>query len=107
MAERYGGRFSPANARREGPPGPPVSRWDRKRRSRAGGRSNILFFLPFLFLWDAFLGPAQDFVPAFAAFAALFLAAWLTRQASSPRKPTMPAPWPSARRSRARYSPRS
>ncbi|MGP3723006.1 5-bromo-4-chloroindolyl phosphate hydrolysis family protein [Cereibacter sphaeroides] len=80
MAERYGGRFSPANARREGPPGPPVSRWDRKRRSRAGGRSNILFFLPFLFLWDAFLGPAQDFVPAVAAFAALFLAAWLTRQ---------------------------
>ncbi|MGP3695827.1 5-bromo-4-chloroindolyl phosphate hydrolysis family protein [Rhodobacter sp. NSM] len=80
MAERYGGRFSPLNSRREDTAADAESRWDGKRRSRAGGRSNILFFLPFLFLFDAFLGPANGFIPAFAAFGALFLAAWLTRQ---------------------------
>ncbi|MCE6952042.1 5-bromo-4-chloroindolyl phosphate hydrolysis family protein [Cereibacter sphaeroides] len=85
MAERFGGRFSPPNARPAGerPAGEPPqsgSRWDRKRRSRAGGRSNILFFLPFLFLIDGFLGPPEGLILGFAAFGALFLAAWLTRQ---------------------------
>ncbi|WP_420022861.1 5-bromo-4-chloroindolyl phosphate hydrolysis family protein [Cereibacter azotoformans] len=80
MAQRYGGRFSPPNARRDAPAKPDRNGWDRKRRSRAGGRSNILFILPFLFLANGFLGPAEGLIPAFAAFGSLFLAAWLTRQ---------------------------
>lgn len=88
MAERFGGRFSPGNARPDnpGPEGGPdvpakaANQWDRKRRSRAGGRSNILFFLPFLFVANALLGPPAGLIPGFAAFGALLLAAWLTRE---------------------------
>ncbi len=88
MAERFGGRFSPANARPTDPApsgGPATQRgsihpWDRKRRSRAGGRSNILFFLPFLFVANALLGPPSGVIPGFVAFGALLLSAWLTRE---------------------------
>jgi 5-bromo-4-chloroindolyl phosphate hydrolysis protein len=75
MAERFGGKFSPTPGRA----GEAPDAFRGRRRTRAGGRVNALFLAPFPFLFTAFgeapLGLAIDL----AAFAALILAAWLTR----------------------------
>lgn len=84
MAERFGGRFSPQNSRRPASaadvPGPPVNAWDRKRRSRVGGRANLLFVLPVPFAIGAFAGPPPGLLPGLVAAGALLAAAWLTRE---------------------------
>jgi hypothetical protein len=53
MAQRYGGKFSPT------PPPDDGQRpaFHAKRRSRAGGRVNFLFFAPVIFALKAFTGP--------------------------------------------------
>lgn len=82
MAQRYGGRYSPT----PGEPGgdrdgiPPASPYDLKRRTRAGMRVNLLFLLPFPFLVSAFRGDPAALALNLGCFAALFLAAWLTRE---------------------------
>lgn len=80
MAERYGGKHSPGMQRPTGSaPGQPEP-FRGKRRTRAGGRVNLLFFAPIPFALVAFqqepLGLALDL----AAFGTLILAAWLTRE---------------------------
>jgi len=80
MAERYGGKHSPGMQRPAGSaPGQPEP-FRGKRRTRAGGRVNLLFFAPIPFALIAFqqepLGLALDL----AAFGTLILAAWLTRE---------------------------
>lgn len=66
MVERFG---EPVRA----PPG-------RARRGRAGARVNFLFLMPFLFAGRAFFQDPAGLLRDLGAFAALLLAAWLTRE---------------------------
>lgn len=75
MAQRYGGKYSPDGAK----PGQSHP-FDGQRPTRAGFRANLLFVLPFLFAWRAFLGEPADLIAGLGSFALLMLAAWLTRE---------------------------
>jgi hypothetical protein len=75
MARRYGGTFSPG-ADRPGDPHP----FDGKTPAPKQARTNVLFLVPFAFLFPAFTGPPGDLVLCLVAFAGLMLAAWLTRE---------------------------
>lgn len=81
MAERFGGKYSPENSRRdEGPRGPGGARpFDGRRPRSAAGRVNMLFFAPFFFVLTAFRQEPAGMAIDLAAFAVLILAAWLTR----------------------------
>ncbi|MCV2880586.1 5-bromo-4-chloroindolyl phosphate hydrolysis family protein [Actibacterium sp. XHP0104] len=70
MAQRFGGQFSPDRAHP----------YHGKRRSRAGGRVNFLFFAPFPLLVRAFTSDAVGLAANLGAFGLLVLAAWLTRE---------------------------
>jgi len=85
MAERYSGKFSPDGSIKRDhpaaapqPSGPNV--YDGKRRTRAGGRSNMLFFPPLIFLYNAFRGDPANLILGLSAAALMLLAAWLTRE---------------------------
>lgn len=91
MAERYGGPFSPQGKdagderraqrpERGAPQGPPRHPFEGKRRSRAGARVNVLFFVAVPFALMAFAQPPVSMALDLAAFAVLTLAAWLTRE---------------------------
>lgn len=81
MAQRFGGPFSP-------PPGPErpqgetprIESFRGKRRTRAGGRVNILFFAPLLFVVAAFGMEPTGMATMLGGFALLVLGAWLTRE---------------------------
>lgn len=77
MAQRYGGKHSPG-----GPPagGAPQGGFHGKRRTRAGGRVNLLFFAPVPFVFTAFGQAPVGMATDLAAFGTLILAAWLTRE---------------------------
>ena len=83
MAQRYGGEFSPEgesdNTRHVSgrAPKPPFAG---KKRTRAGGRVNLLFFAPFPLIWKAFRAEPIVMAQYLAAFGILILAAWLTRE---------------------------
>ncbi len=106
MAQRYGGKHSPIPRQPDGSPAP-QGQFQGKRRSRAGGRVNMLFAVPFVFVMRAFTGDPAALALNLGAFALLIAAAFLTREGSSPRKPMMPAGSPSARPFRASCSVRS
>jgi 5-bromo-4-chloroindolyl phosphate hydrolysis protein len=72
MAERFGGKFSPDNARPSGTPDPLTA--------APTGRISILFVVAFAFVAAAFLGDGpRDLVLGLSAFAGIILGAWLTR----------------------------
>ncbi len=75
MAERFGGKFSPG-----GTAGPKKGPFRGKRRTRAGGRVNLLFFAPIPFALIAFGQEPAGLLRNLAAFGILILAAWLTRE---------------------------
>jgi hypothetical protein len=79
MAQRFGGRFSPEAGKTPGdtPPGAP---FQGKRRSRAGGRVNVLFFVPIVFAINAFKSDPSDMALNLGAFALLVTAAIFTRE---------------------------
>jgi 5-bromo-4-chloroindolyl phosphate hydrolysis protein len=77
MAQRFGGKFSPDGAVPDGTAASPP--FQGKRRSGAGFRVNALFLLPFPFLISAFRGDPFQLALNLLCFAALMLAAWLTR----------------------------
>jgi hypothetical protein len=84
MAQRFGGKFSPGGAA-PGKPGatpPPPGRnsFDGKRASKVGFRSNLLFVMPFLFVWKAFQGDPGDLLLGIGAFALMLGAAFMTRE---------------------------
>jgi hypothetical protein len=82
MAQRYGGDFSP-KGRAQGAPDPQVSgssEFRGARRTRAGGRVNLLFLAPFPLIWKAFLSEPLAMAQYLVAFGVLILAAWLTRE---------------------------
>lgn len=83
MAERYGGKFSPGNERLDLPRRdmpPPANQWQGKRRSRAGGRVNLLFFVPIPLAIRAFVQDPSGLALNLSAFGILILAAWITRE---------------------------
>jgi hypothetical protein len=83
MAQRYGGKFSPdgagpkAGSGRGGAGQPPYAG---KKRTRAGGRVNFLFFAPIPLAFRAFQSDPTGLATNLAAFGLLMLAAWLTRE---------------------------
>lgn len=77
MAGRYGGKFSPQH--QSDTEQQPQSRWQGQRRTRAGGRSNLLFVAPFPLAIRAFVQDPAGLALNLAAFGILLLAAWLTR----------------------------
>ena len=82
MAQKFGGKYSPSG----GPvkPGAPddTSRpsFQGKRRSRAGGRVNLLFFVPLIMAIRAFQSEPTTMILYLTAAGTLVLAAWLTRE---------------------------
>lgn len=79
MAQRYGGKHSPTRRLPDGTPVPPGP-FQGKRRSRAGGRVNLLFAAPFIFVLRAFTGDPTALALNLGAFALLIAAAFLTRE---------------------------
>ena len=78
MAARFGGKFSP-----DGPPGgeaAPRGSYRGARRTRAGGRVNLLFLAPLPLAVRAFGDGATGLVLNLSALGLLLLAAWLTRE---------------------------
>ena len=76
MARRHGGKYSPP-ARDAGRPGA----YRGARRTRAGGRVNLLFLAPLPLAWGAFAaGTALGLAANLGALGLLLLAAWLTRE---------------------------
>ncbi|CUH52519.1 5-bromo-4-chloroindolyl phosphate hydrolysis family protein [Shimia marina] len=77
MAQRYSGKFSPnaastADKQHDG--------FKSAKRSRAGGRVNLLFLAPLPLIWKAFTSPPLEMMQFLIALGALILAAWMTRE---------------------------
>lgn len=79
MAQRYGGKFSPEDSRSGQSPADRGS-FRGARRTRAGGRVNLLFFAPLPLAARAFGAGPSELALNLAALALLLLAAWLTRE---------------------------
>ncbi|MDT8856687.1 5-bromo-4-chloroindolyl phosphate hydrolysis family protein [Paracoccaceae bacterium Fryx2] len=79
MAQRFGGKYS-RDGKSPQPGGPAPGAFTGKRRSAAGLRSNLLFFVPFVFLFSAFRSDPAGLVLGLAAAGLMILAAWLTRE---------------------------
>lgn len=83
MAERFGGKYSPDGSRStpSGTPDPAAANpFHGKRRTRVGGRANLLFFIPLPLALRAFFGSPTELALNLAACGMLLLAAWLTRE---------------------------
>lgn len=78
MAQRYGGKYSPDGSPENAPPA--GSPFKGKRRSRVGGRVNMLFFVPAPLVFKSFGSEPVVMATYLAAFGTLILAAWLTRE---------------------------
>jgi hypothetical protein len=79
MAERFGGKFSPTGARPSANQ-PKANGFEAKRRTKAGFRANLLFFLPIPFLWKAFFADPVTLILGLVAAALMLLGAWMTRE---------------------------
>lgn len=78
MAQRFGGKYSP-----DGPPG--TKSTDRgtfrgAKRTRAGGRVNLLFLVPLPLIYSAFSTGPTGLLLNLIALGTLLLAAWMTRE---------------------------
>jgi hypothetical protein len=87
MAQRFGGKFSPDGQTRgpeadrpEAQARPGAHPFDGRRPGGVGLRANLLFALPFLFVWKAFSGEPRVLVLALGVSGLLLLSAWLTRE---------------------------
>ena len=76
MAQRFGGKYSPGGGNTPAPKGA----FQGARRTRAGGRVNLLFLAPLPLAWAAFTSGPSGLVLNLAALGTLLLAAWLTRE---------------------------
>ncbi len=79
MAQRFGGKFSPTETDRGQSPADQGS-YRGARRTRAGGRVNLLFIAPLPLIWRTFTGGPSDLLFNLIALGVLLLAAWLTRE---------------------------
>lgn len=75
MAQKFGGKFSPDG----GQSGPDQTFRDAKR-TRAGGRVNLLFIAPLPLVWKAFTAEPLVMMQYLFALGLILLAAWLTRE---------------------------
>ncbi len=75
MAQKYGGKFSPQTAQ-----SPQAETFQNARRSRVGGRVNLLFIAPLPLIWQAFGNGPTALVLNLLALGTLLLSAWLTRE---------------------------
>ena len=81
MAQRFGGKYSPDWASGgQRPVDATPNAFDGKKPTKAGFKSNLLFLLPFAFVWKAFQGEPTDLALGLSAFGLLLLAAWQTRE---------------------------
>lgn len=91
MAQKFGGKYSPdgrANTERRGnaqggrQAGSPKSpeAFKGARRSRAGGRVNLLFVAPLPLVWKAFTSEPVSMLFYLVALGLLLAAAWMTRE---------------------------
>ncbi|CUH64154.1 5-bromo-4-chloroindolyl phosphate hydrolysis protein [Thalassovita gelatinovora] len=78
MAQRYGGKFSPDGKSTDSTTAPGAYR-DAKR-TRAGGRVNLLFLTPLPLIWKAFTSDPVTMAQYLGALGLMILAAWLTRE---------------------------
>ncbi|MFU8881485.1 MAG: 5-bromo-4-chloroindolyl phosphate hydrolysis family protein [Rhodobacterales bacterium] len=78
MAQRFGGKYSPGG--QTTPPPPPKGPFDGARRTRVGGRVNLLFLAPLPLVFAAFGNGPGALVLNLSALGTLLLAAWLTRE---------------------------
>jgi len=76
MAQRYGGKYSPEASETDDEP---RDMWQGKRRTKAGGRVNVLFIAPLPLAIRAFTQEPTGLALNLLAFGILLLAAWLTR----------------------------
>lgn len=86
MSKRYGGDFSPKSPRDPGTPRETVTAerlevpsFRGRKPMRHGAKLNILFLLPLLALFTAFLQPVAAMAVDLSGAAVLMLSAWLTR----------------------------
>lgn len=81
MATKFGGKYSPGQDGTDPQGGrPPASPFEGKTVTRAGGRINALFLLPFPFIISAFRSDPVGLSLNLACFGCLMLSAWLTRE---------------------------
>lgn len=78
MAQRFGGKFSPTPTGSGGQPSKDAFRG--ARRTRAGGRVNLLFLAPLPLILRAFTSEPLGLALNLLALALLLLAAWMTRE---------------------------
>lgn len=77
MAQRYGGKYSPEG---DVSASKPTGEFRAARRTRAGGRVNLLFLAPLPLIWSAFGNGPTALALNLAALGLLILAAWMTRE---------------------------
>lgn len=76
MAQKYGGKHSPGGVSNA----PKSESFQNARRSRAGGRVNLLFLAPMPLIFRAFGNGPEALILNLAALGTLLLAAWMTRE---------------------------
>lgn len=76
MAQKFGGKYSPGGA--QGASSDDGFR--NAKRSRAGGRVNLLFIAPLPLIWKAFTSEPIGMAQYLIALGVLLLAAWMTRE---------------------------
>ena len=74
MAQRYGGEFSKGGAT-EGARPAPKSPFAGKARTKAGGKVNLLFVVPLIFVWKALGSDPLQLAMYLATLGVLLLAA--------------------------------
>ncbi|MEM6727497.1 MAG: 5-bromo-4-chloroindolyl phosphate hydrolysis family protein [Pseudomonadota bacterium] len=79
MAQRFGGKHSPAGPTGT-PPSPQPGPYDGARPSSVGARVNLLFIAPLPLVFSLFGSGATTLAVNIAALAILLLSAWLTRE---------------------------
>jgi len=80
MAQRYGGKHSPDGAPAGADPAPQTGPYRGAKRTKAGGRVNLLFLAPLPLIWKAFTSDPVIMAQYLTAMGLLLLAAWLTRE---------------------------
>lgn len=78
MSQRYGGKYSPDGSHKPSPNA--QNAYHGKRRTRVGGRVNLLFFAPLPYALIAFQSEPAGLLRNLIVFGLLILAAWLTRE---------------------------
>ncbi len=76
MAQKFGGKYSPNG---QSGTSPQAETFQNARRSRAGGRVNLLFIAPLPLIWKAFTSEPLGMATYLCALVVLLMAAWLTR----------------------------